>query len=153
MSKDRGARVAGVAAAALLALSCSSTSGGALRAGEAGNTVVNFSYRAVDPETVRIAAGGNVRWVNLAPETRGYVVFPASIAPRFSCADLQPYFERAGNVYLSRPIIGMQSERVELPCPLAPGTYDYEIWLMGSGVGTEFNVKPEQILRAKIVVE
>ena len=57
-------------------------------------------------------------------------------------------------VYRSLPITGTQSERVELPCPRAPGTYDYEIWLMGSGFGGEYDAdKPEQILPAKIVVE
>jgi hypothetical protein len=48
----------------------------------------------------------------------------------------------------------MESERVELPCPLAPGTYDYEIWLVSAGLGVEVDdVEPQQILRAKIVVE
>jgi len=154
MSRANVATVSCVAAAVLLA-SCSSTSGGALGAGEAREpAVVHFSYEAVNPETVRITADGNVTWVNMAPDTRGFVVFPASIASGFRCDDLHPYFSKTANVYRSLPITGTQSERVELPCPLAPGTYDYEIWLMGSGFGVESGAdEPEQILRAKIVVE
>ena len=43
---------------------------------------------------------------------------------------------------------------MQLPCSLARGTYDYEIWLQGAGVGGEYDAdQPSQILRAKIVVE
>jgi len=155
MSRANLAAVLCVAAAAQLAVSCSSPSGGAPGAGQVGSTVVQFSYGAVNPETVRIPAGGILTWVNLAPDTRGFVVFPASIASRFSCADLQPYFSKIENDYRSLPITDEASERVELPCRLAPGSYDYEIWLMGSGFGDEIDDggKPEQVLRAKIVVE
>jgi hypothetical protein len=143
-----------IAAASLLP-SCSGTSGGAHGAGEARlPAVVHFSYEAVNPETVRITADGNVTWVNMAADTRGFVVFPASIASGFRCDDLHPYFSRTANGFRSLPITDIESERVQLPCALAPGTYDYEIWLMGSGFGGEFDAdQPEQILRAKIVVE
>ena len=57
------------------------------------------------------------------------------------------------DVYRSLPITGMQSEQVRLPCPLAPGSHDYEIWLMGSGFGGEAGDEPQRVLRAKIVVE
>jgi hypothetical protein len=108
----------------------------------------------VDPETVRIPADGNVTWVNTAADTRGFVVFPASIASGFRCRDLRPYFTRAASVYRSLPITVTESDHVELPCSLAPGSYDYEIWLLGVGFGTESDPdRPEQILRAKIVVE
>jgi hypothetical protein len=150
--------IACVAAAALLA-ACSSPSG--VAAGDAWSrehAVVSFSYEAVDPETARIAPDGNVTWVNLEQDARGFVVFPASIASSFACDDLEPYFRKvvakAADVYRSLPITATQSERVRLPCSLAPGSYDYEIWLQGSGVGEEFDAgQPEQILRAKIVVE
>jgi len=116
--------------------------------------VVQFSYQAVDPETVRIPTDGNVTWVNMAPDTRAFVVFPASIASAFGCKDLLPYFSRTANVYRSLPLTGVQSERVQLPCPLAPGSYAYEIWLTGAGFGEEFSADaPGQILRARIVVE
>jgi len=154
MSRANLGMLACVAAAALLS-SCSSTSGGAPGAGEYREpTVVQFSYQAVNPETVRIAADGNVTWVNLAPETAAFVVFPASIAANFRCSELRPYFSRTENVYRSLPVTGMESDRVRLPCSLAPGSYDYEIWITGSGLGEEFDPgAPQQILRAKIVVE
>jgi len=154
MSRANLARVSCVAAATLV-VSCSSTSGGAPGAGEVReHAVVQFSYEAVDPETVSIPADGNVTWVNMAPDTRGFVVFPANIASAFGCKDLHPYFSRTGDVYRSLPITGMQSERVQLPCPLASGSYTYEIWLTGSGLGEESAAdEPEQILRARIVVE
>jgi hypothetical protein len=142
-------------AAAALVVSCSSPSGGPLDAREIREaTVVQFSYEAVNPESVRIPADGNVTWVNLAPETVGFVVFPASIASSFRCADLAPYFARAANVYRSLPLTDMESRRVQLPCSLAPGSYDYEIWLTGAGLGEEFDPgQPQQVLRAKIVVD
>ena len=154
MSRANVATVSCVAAAALL-VSCSSPSGGAPGAFEVREpAVVQFSYQAVDPQTVRISGDGNVRWVNIADDALGFVVFPASIASGFRCNDLKPYFSRTANVYRSLPITGMESERVELPCPLAPGTYDYEIWLVSAGLGVEVDdVEPQQILRAKIVVE
>jgi hypothetical protein len=43
---------------------------------------------------------------------------------------------------------------VELPCPLVPGSYDYEILIYGSGLGTE--VSPglvENPLQGKLVVQ
>jgi hypothetical protein len=151
------AAIACVAAAALLA-ACSSPSGGA--GGDAWSrehAVVKFTYEAVDPETVRIAANGNVTWVNLEEDARGFVVFPTSIAASFACADLGPYFRetvaKPANVYRSLPITSTASDRVQLPCALAPGTYDYEIWMEGYGLGDTYPGEPLQVLRAKIVVE
>jgi hypothetical protein len=61
---------------------------------------------------------------------------------------------KRANVYRSLPLTDEESERVQLPCPLAPGSYDYEIWLVGAGLGEVIDARrPEQILRAKIVVE
>jgi len=154
MSRANRITVSCVAAAALL-VACSSILGGAPGAGGYREpTVVQFSFEAVNPQTVRIPASGNVTWENLAADTRGFVVFPASIASAFRCDDLHPYFTRMESVYRSLPLTDEESERVQLPCPLAPGSYDYEIWLMGSGFGVDFgDGKPEHVLRAKIVVE
>jgi hypothetical protein len=153
MSRANAARVVHIAAALLV--SCSNTSGGPPGAGGYREpSVVQFSYQAVIPETVRIPADGNLTWVNTAADTSGTVVFPASIAASFRCPDLRPYFSKAADVYRSLPITDTQSERVQLPCRLAPGTYDYEIWLRGSGFGEESDAaRPDQILRARIVVE
>ena len=143
-----------VAAAAPLLVSCAGASGGASAADwSRDHAVVEFSHEAVDPVTVRIAADGNVLWVNTEDDTRGFVVLPASMASGFGCA-LHPYFSKVGGVYRSLPITRTEPERVQLPCSLAKGTYDYEIWVVGSGFGGVFDAnRPEQILRAKIVVE
>jgi hypothetical protein len=42
---------------------------------------------------------------------------------------------------------------VELPCPLAPGTYDYEVWIVGAGFGEADEPRPERKLPGQIVVE
>ena len=149
------APLARVAAAAALLAACAAPSGGVPEAGLPGlPTVVQFSYQAVTPQTVRIAADGNVSWENTARETTAFVVLPASTASGFRCADLRPFFLPAADLYRSLPLTGMQSDRVQLPCALKPGSYDYEIWLMGAGFGGEWSGnEPERILRAKIVVE
>jgi len=89
----------------------------------------------VSPEVVRIQAAGNVPWQNTAEDAWALVVFPASIAASFRCKDLRPYFTRSEDVYRSQPLTNPETERVQLPCALTPGSYDYEIWLMGVGFG------------------
>ena len=150
MSRAAAASVFGPVSALLL--SCTGAMGGAGAYREP--IVVQFSYEAVQPETVRIPADGNLTWLNAAPETQAFVVFPASIASSFRCDDLRPYFTKAADVYRSLPLTGSETERVQLPCALAPGTYDYEIWLVGAGLAAEFDGSgPQRVLRAKIVVE
>jgi hypothetical protein len=143
-----------VAAGVLLA-ACSSTSGGPLNLGPyRAPAVVQFSFTEVNPQTVRIPADGNVTWESTAEEARGFVVFPASIASAFRCADLRPYFVKMqSGAYRSLPLTDEESERVQLPCALASGSYDYEIWLVEAGFGDFGDRKPEQVLRANIVVE
>jgi hypothetical protein len=142
-------------AVALLVVSCASPSGRSPGTeGEAEPTVVRFSYDGVKPATVRISADGNLTWVNEASDTRAYVVFPAGTASSFTCDSLVAYFTRTPAGYQSLPITSMESETVKLPCPLAPGSYDYEIWLVGVGLDeTSDDATPQQVLRAKIVVE
>lgn len=140
-------------AALLPLLACASPSGGG-GGGVGSPSVVRFSSEAVTPPTVTIASDGNVRWVNTAADSRGVVVFPASVATRFRCSDLGPYFTRAPDGIRSLPIGDFESSTVQLPCPLAPGSYDYEIRLFGAGFGVEGeDVEPTRVLRARIVVE
>jgi hypothetical protein len=96
-----------------------------------------------------------VRWESLAEETRAFVIFPASMASSFRCTDLHPYFVREGRLYRSLPItMEEESERVQLPCSLAPGSYDYEVWLFGAGFGKGFDIDgPEKRLPGRILVE
>lgn len=141
-------------AAAVLLVSCTGSSGGLLGGPYSEPTLVQFSYDAITPQTVRIAPDGNVRWENNADDARGFVILPESMTPSFHCSDLRPYFVKMDTVYRSLPLLGVESERVQLPCALAPGSYDYEIWMFGAGFGKEFNDgRPQQILRGKIVVE
>jgi hypothetical protein len=143
------------AAAAALLIGCSTRVQSALRTGEESEpAIVQFTYQAVSPEVIRIPAAGNVTWQNTAEDAWALVVFPASIASSFRCKDLRPYFTRNEDVYRSHPLTNPETERVQLPCPLSPGSYDYEIWLMGVGFGGEYDSdQPQNILRAKIIVE
>jgi len=138
-----------------LLFACTGSSGGWTAAGDPDMpTVVQFSYDAVTPAAVTIAGDGNGTWENTASDTRGYVVFPASITSSFRCTDFEPYFAKTPQGLRSQPIIDVESARVRLPCSLAPGSYDYEIWLVGEGLGTgSDDATPEQVLRAKIVVK
>ena len=117
-------------------------------------TEVQITWEALSPEAVQIAADGNVTWINNSDESRAFVIFPAAIAASFTCADLRPYFLQTEDGYRSLPLTSYESERVELPCPLKPGTYDYEIWLMGAGEGgIASGDAGRTMLRGKIVVD
>lgn len=145
--------VASCVAAGVLLASCAEVPGARSGSGlEAPATVVQFSYDKVEPATVHIRADARVAWENIAQDTNGYVVLPASIAASFRCSDLGPAFSRTSNDYRSVPIAGMQGDQVSLPCALAPGRYDYEILLVGTGFGDEAPMRPT-VLRATIVVE
>jgi hypothetical protein len=109
----------------------------------------------VNPQTVTIASTGNVQWENLSLDAIGFVIFPPNIVASLRCKELRPYLTKLENGdYRSPPISNnMASEMAKLPCSLAPGTYDYQVWLMGQGFGVEDqDVLPQQVLHAKIVV-
>jgi hypothetical protein len=111
---------------------CSTTSGSAATEPEAE---VRFDYDAVHPETVRIQPGSAIVWTNIAPDTRAVIVFPATTpAAMFSCAG-NVDFQKTRAGYSSRPIDPDRPNPVRLPCPLASGTYPYEVWITGTGLG------------------
>ena len=143
------------AAAGALLCSCTGpSSGGSGAEVEADHVVVRFTDRSVEPAAARVAKGGNVRWVNGGDDIQGIVVFPEGIAASFTCRDLAPMFRRVEGTYRSLPISGAESERVALPCPLVPGRYAYEIWIVGAGFGIESGaLLPEKKLGAQLVVE
>jgi len=116
-------------------------------------TEVQFTWDTVNPATVRITPNGIVTWTNTSEESRGFVVFPASIAASFSCGDLRPYFLKTGSSYQSQPLTTYDSERVKLPCPLKPGTYPYQIVLVGAAEDEISMEDPERTLQAVIIVE
>ena len=155
MSKRALSIVFCAASAALLGACASSES--MWRDAEAASaaTRVEFSYQAVNPETVTIAPGGNVEWFNTALDVIGFVIFPGSIAEHLSCTDYRPYLTKlTDGRFRSPPLANGVSERAQLPCALAPGSYEYEIWLMGEGFGISGGdvITPQQVLRAKLVV-
>ena len=156
MAKNPLATVSCVAAAALL-LSCASVDSFVRTADEAQPaTRVQFTYQAVNPVTVTIAPTGNVQWENLSLDAVGFVIFPANIVSSLRCTELRPYLTKLENGDFRSPPISnsMASETAKLPCSLAPGTYDYEVWLMGQGFGEEgFSAEPQQVLHARIVVK
>ena len=132
---------------------------GACATGSGGNwelehVVVHFDHSSIKPVSAEVAKGGHVRWVNSGDDIRGRVVFPQSIASSFTCDDLGPTFESIGGGYVSQPIEVMGGSDVALPCPLVPGSYDYEILIYGSGLGS--GVSPGLVqnrLQGKLVVQ
>lgn len=116
--------------------------------------LVQFSYDGLKPAVVHITPDGNIKWVNLAPDSQGVIVFPDSISTSFSCGGaLEPYFVPTEDGYRSLPIASFEPNRVELPCSLEAGTYDYEMWIMGKGFGDFGAASAQRRLPGKIVVE
>ncbi len=141
------------------ALSCASSGASPSSipgAGFEGEVVfVRFNFGSVDPVSAQAAKNRNVQWVNLAQDVAGQVVFPASIASSFECgSDLAPMYEKVGETYRSLHIEGTMGARVTLPCPLAVGNYDYEIWLYGIGDGMVGGATvPVNKFSAKLIIQ
>jgi hypothetical protein len=113
---------------------------------------VRFTDRSIEPASAHVAKTGRVRWVNSGTEILGRVVLPASIVSSLTCDDLGPAFRPAEGGYVSLPIEVMGSHL--LPCPLAPGSYDYEILIFGAGLGSGPTPSvPQNRLRGALVVQ
>lgn len=155
MSKLHASVLSGVMAAVLL-VACASVDSFVKQADEASApVVVHFNYDAVEPATVTIPSDGNVMWINDSLDDIAFVIFPSRIAASLRCTELRPYLTKLQDGrYRSPPLTGTVTERAQLPCTLAPGTYDYQVWLMGNGFGFEGaeSVKPQKALRATLVV-
>lgn len=155
MPKHSFTLVTCIAAAALL-IACASVDTFVKTADEAiAPTTVQFTYDAVSPQTVTLAPGGNVTWVNNALDVVGFVVFPSSIASSLRCQELRPYLTRLeSGEFRTQPITGVVTEQAKLPCALAPGSYDYQVWLMGEGFGDEgIGSAPQKVLHGKIIAQ
>jgi hypothetical protein len=155
MSKTHPSVVSYVAIAALLG-ACASVDSFVKTADEAiAPTTVQFTYDAVSPQTVTLAPGGNVTWVNNALDVVGFVVFQGSIASSLRCQELRPYLTRLeSGEFRTQPITGVVTEQAKLPCALAPGRYDYQVWLMGEGFGDEgIGSAPQKVLHGTIVAQ
>jgi len=143
------------AVSAVLLVSCATGPGTPIAREEDGPLTIQFTAGTIQPPTARIPADGNVTWTNLALEYAGTIVLPESMIASFTCGDdLRPTFSKIDAGYQSLPITQEDPENVTLPCPLRPGTYTYEIWLYGQGLGevTGDDV-PTRILRGTLVVE
>ena len=134
-------------------LACASTPGNG-GAGTGKITVVEFTFEELKPKSIHIPADGNISWVNLSPDSRAFVVFPASIAASFTCGEnLEPYFRKIEGGFQSLPLTSFESNTVQLPCSLAPGSYEYEVAITNAG-GMELDPSaPPQKLLGTIVVE
>ena len=96
----------------------------------------------------------HVRWVNFGDDIQGRLVFPESIASSLTCKDLGWAFRLIEGRYVSLPIEGATGRQVALPCPLVPGSYDYEILIFGAGLGSGSTpAVPQNQLRGKLVVQ
>ena len=149
----RATGVFACAGLAVLAASCASSLGPPRR-------VVQFNLEQLIPDPVRIREDGNVTWVNLAPETAGYIIFPATRALEKSCGgDFSASYQRMGEGYQSLPVeSGPKSRRLQLPCRLQPGEYTYEVWLESVGLGATVGERrirpgPKHRLTGTIIVE
>ena len=138
------------AASVLFALACA----GAPNApgegsGPRQHVEIQFGDMAIHPETAILRQGGNAVWINTSTEFQGAVVFPEGIKASFTCDDLRPVFSKTGAGYQSIPI-SADVESVALPCPLKPGSYDYQLYLFDDMSGMD---NPQRTLQGKIVVE
>lgn len=129
--------------------------GAGTQSGPRKDVVVQFTNMNIEPQTAQVAAGGNVAWTNMATEYGGVILFPESVVDSFTCTELRPLFTRTGDGLQSIPI-AQDSENVALPCPLKPGSYDYQVNLFeahGEGSMGVSMENPVRSLRGKIVVE
>ena len=119
------------------------------------HVMVQFTDTTLHPTTAQLLAGGTVSWVNYASLYDGSIVFPPATVAGFTCSDLRPDWGKTADGAQSIPItMGAAANDLEIPCPLAPGSYDYEVWLFSPGVGDPSGLdEPEARMQGRIVVE
>ena len=118
--------------------------------------VVTIGNMEVHPKVIQLPKDEVVVWVNYSDET-AQIAFPEGDAQKFTCPNLKPTFHRSGDGKLVSRGIG--SLEFALPCRLAPGSYDYEVYLssgfggMAAGIGDTAVDDPERTFQGKIVVK
>jgi hypothetical protein len=120
------------------------------------HVMVQFTDMSLHPSIAQVLEGGRVSWVNYASMYEGSIVFSDEVAAAFTCSDLRPNWMKTGTGYQSIPItMGGASDDLELPCPLKPGTYQYEIWLFSETMGGDPAAMedPQSRMQGKIIVE
>ena len=120
------------------------------------HVLVRFTNMSLRPSVARVLEGGTVAWTNLSSNRGGVVSFPLSVVDHFSCSELRPAFYQTADRLVSIPITAGTGD-VALPCPLAPGEYEYRLDLfrglrrIGPSVSNIDN--PDLSLPGKIIVE
>jgi hypothetical protein len=78
-----------------------------------------------------------------------------TLAKAFTCSDLRPNWMKAATGYQSSPVtMGGAMDDLEIPCPLEPGEYEYEIWLFSGSMGDSAAMDdPQSRMQGKIVVQ
>lgn len=119
------------------------------------DVTVQFTDTSLHPSIAQVMEGGTLSWVNYASMNQGTVVFSDEVAKAFTCANLRPNWMKTDTGYQSIPItIAGAANDLEIPCPLKPGEYEYEIWLystaMGGAIGTGV---PQSRMQGKIIVK
>jgi hypothetical protein len=117
------------------------------------HVMVQFTDASLHPSIAQVLEGGTLSWVNYGSMYQGSIVFSDEVAAAFTCSELRPNWSKTGTGYQSIPItMGGATNDLEIPCPLKPGEYEYEIWLFsGGGFGGMEN--PQSRMQGKIIVE
>jgi len=134
-----------------VSLGCAMSSGGQDSGKKSSlhkNIVIQINQFHVRPEVAKVPAEGNsISWTNWS-DSLAMIVFPAEVAQAFTCDEVRPDFVVNGPHLESITAIGSNEDLVT-PCPLKPGTYDYQVYLFESP-GDRYN--PELKSKGQIVV-
>ena len=120
------------------------------------NVMVQFTDASLHPSVAQVVEGGIVSWVNYATMSEGSIVFSDEMATAFTCSDLSPNWMKTETGYHSLPITtGGAMNELEIPCPLKPGEYEYEVWLFSGSMGDPAPDMgdPQSRMQGKIVVK
>jgi plastocyanin len=119
------------------------------------HVMVQFTDMSLHPSIAQVVEGGTVSWVNYGSMYQGTIVFSAEVAKAFTCSDLRPTWMKTGDGYQSIPItMGEASDDLQIPCPLKPGEYEYEVWLFTPAPGGFADMDdPQSRLQGKIIVQ
>jgi len=89
---------------------------------------VQINAMNLAPEVVQASGSKNsIAWTNWS-SSWARVVFPGGMTSAFTCTDLRPQFVFTGDRIESIRASGDNMDLVT-PCPLKPGSYEYEVWL------------------------
>jgi len=120
------------------------------------HVMVQFTDSTLHPSIAQLVEGGTVSWVNYASSYEGSIVFSDEVAKAFTCSDLRPNWMKTGTGYQSIPIsMGGAMDDLEMPCPLKPGEYEYEVWLFSGSMrnpAAEMS-DPQSRMQGKIIVK